>query len=84
MFQFLTCSDYSTVAVDANEDGSNNGDVESQDEGDLGHGSRPGGGFTSVVSTQSHGDIELNYSVDNLEGNCTAEPFSGSEEAVGP
>jgi hypothetical protein len=78
----LTCSDSSTV--DADDNGSDSQDVESQDEGDLGYGARPGGGFTSVVSVQSQGDIKLNYIVDNLKGNCTAQPFSGLEEAVGP
>jgi hypothetical protein len=58
--------------------------MESQDEDDLGYGARPGGGFTSVVSIQSRDDIELNYIVDNFKGNCTAQPFSGSEEAFGP
>jgi hypothetical protein len=49
-----TCSDHSTG--NAGED--NESDVESQDEGDLGHGARPGGGFISVVSIHpaSHRD----------------------------
>lgn len=42
----MICSDHSTADEDEIEDP----DMESQDEGDMGYGARPGGGFTSVVS----------------------------------
>jgi len=65
---------------DINEDESEE-DVESQDEGDMGFGTYPGGGFTSMVSIHPYTDIELKYVVDNLKGYCTAQPVS-SPEAV--
>jgi len=50
----MTCGDYSTLStVDSNEDDIDELEVESQDEEDIGYGSRPGGGFTSAVSTQN-------------------------------
>jgi hypothetical protein len=83
----MACSDHSTVNADegnANEDESDEANVESQDEGDMGYGARPGGGFTSVVSIQSHTDIELNLStLGYLKGYCIAQPVSSPEEAVG-
>jgi hypothetical protein len=69
--------------VNANEDESEDPDVESQDEGDMGCGVRPGGGFTSAVSIRPHADIELNYVVDNFKGYCTVQPVDSPEEAVG-
>lgn len=67
----VTCSDYRTGNAD--EGGSENPDVESQDEGDLGYGARPGGGFTSAsaVSTYSNAESELNCILDKLKGYCT-------------
>jgi hypothetical protein len=56
--------------------------VESQDEGDLGYGARPGGGFTSVVSIQPHTDDELRYILDKLKGYRTAQPVGSPEETV--
>jgi hypothetical protein len=76
----ITCSDHSTVNADEGE--SNDSDMESQDEGDLGYGARPGGGFTSVVSIQPHTDNKLKYILDKLKGYCTAQPVSGPEETV--
>jgi hypothetical protein len=71
-----------TQHVDVNEDESEE-DVKSQDEGDMGFGARPGGGFTSMVSVHPHADIELKYVVDNLKGYRTAQPVGSPEEAVG-
>jgi hypothetical protein len=45
----MVCTDHST----ASEDESDNPEVESQDEEDMGYGARAGGGFTSMVSIQS-------------------------------
>ena len=50
----MTCGDYSIQStVDSNEDDVDELEVESQDKEDIGYGSRPGGGFTSTVSTQN-------------------------------
>ena len=43
----MTLSDHSTVDEDENLDL----ETESQDEEDMGHGARAGGGFTSAVSS---------------------------------
>ena len=72
---------HSTVI--ANEDECEDSEIESQDEGDMGCGVHPGGGFTSAVSIQPHADIELKYVIDNFKGYCTAQPVSSPEEAVG-
>ena len=52
----MICSDHSSVNSDSSE--SDTVDLESQDDGDMGHGARPGGGFTSVVRIQPHIDNE--------------------------
>ena len=44
----ISCIDH--ITVNANEDESNDPDMESQDEEDLGYGAHAGGGFTSAVS----------------------------------
>jgi hypothetical protein len=49
------CANNYTGTSGANGNGSasedeENSELESQDENDLGHGARPGGGFTSAVS----------------------------------
>ena len=77
----MICADNSIVN---DEDENDHPEVESQDEDDMGHGARPGGGFTSVVSTQ-HGSLSrtLTYIEDSLKGNHTAWPISTPEEAVG-
>ncbi len=78
----ISCIDH--ITANANEDESDDPDMESQDEEDLGYGARTGGGFTSAVSVQPHTDIELKkYIADILKGYCTAQPAS-PEEAVGP
>ena len=69
--------------VNVNEDENEDPDVESQDEGDMGYGVCPGGGFTSVVSIQPRIDIVLKYVVDNLKGYCAAQPVGNPKEAVG-
>jgi hypothetical protein len=76
----VTSSDHNTVNAD--EDESDKSDVESQDEGDMGHGARPGGGFTSVVSIYPHTDKKLKYTLDKLEGYCTAQPARSPKETV--
>ena len=53
----MTCSDHSVVNADEGE--SDDPDMESQDEADMGYDACPGGRFTSVVSIFSHTDIEL-------------------------
>jgi len=50
----------------------------------MGHGVRPGGGFTSVVSIKPDLDNDLKYVVDHLKGYCTAQPVGSPEEAVSP
>jgi hypothetical protein len=45
----MTCGDHRTVNI--NEDqGDAPADPESQDEDDMGYGTHPGGGFTSIVT----------------------------------
>ena len=51
------CGDHDIVNADKDE--SDDWNMESQDEGDMGHGARPGGGFTSVVSIHPHTDDKL-------------------------
>jgi hypothetical protein len=47
----MTYTNHSTVNDNEDEDDEpERPDVESQDEEDMGYGTRPGGGFTSVVS----------------------------------
>jgi hypothetical protein len=70
--------------VNADEDSSDEEDVESQDKEDVGYRSHPGDGFTSAVSIHLHVNSELKYFVDNLKGCCTAQLASSPEEAVGP
>jgi hypothetical protein len=70
--------------VNADEDSSDEEDMESQDEEDMGYGSRPGGGFTSAVSIHLHVNSELKYFVDNLKGCHTTQLASSLEEAVSP
>src|SRR5258707_13604415 len=78
----ISCIDH--ITANANEDKSNDPDMESQDEEDLGYGAHAGGGFTSAVSVQPHTAIELKkYIADILKGHCTAQPAS-PEKAVGP
>ena len=48
----MTCTDCSTANTNEEENDSDVRDVESQDEDDMGYGTRTGGGFTSVVSIQ--------------------------------
>ena len=72
---FMTSSDHGTVNADEN----NNLGVESQDEVDLGHGARHGGGFTSAVSIHTQPDNELIYNLDNIERFCTARPVGTPE-----
>lgn len=77
---FATRSHHGTVNTNENE--ADNRDLESQDEDDMGHGARAGGGFTSAVSFQLRVDIELKYVVDNFKGHCITWSISSSEEAV--
>jgi hypothetical protein len=72
----VTSSDHSTAHEEESDD------MESQDEGDIGHGGRAGGGFTSVVSIQSHTGKELKNILDKLKRYCTAHPVSSPEETV--
>jgi hypothetical protein len=56
----MACSDHSIVNADegnAEENERDDTDAESQDEGDMGYGARPGGGFTSAVSIECHANI---------------------------
>lgn len=76
----MTCGDHETG--NSNEDECADPDVESQEEDDLGYGARTGGGFTSVVSTWPHTDIELMCIVDNFNGHCTPQPVGSQEEAT--
>jgi hypothetical protein len=50
------CTDRSTVHDD---DENNDSAFESQDEDDMGHGVRVGGGFTSTVSIWPMGNINI-------------------------
>jgi hypothetical protein len=54
--------------VNANEDSSDEEDVKSQDEEDMGYGSHPGGGFTFAISIHLHVNSGLKYFIDNLKG----------------
>jgi hypothetical protein len=76
----VTCCDHSTANADA--DGSDDSDMESQDDEDLGHGARPGGGFTSAVSIQPYTDDELKYILDQLDGYRIAQPVGSPEETA--
>jgi len=73
-------SDCSTANTD--EDESNDSDMESQDEGDMGYGACSGGGFTSVVSIQPHVNNKLKNILDKFKGYCTTQPVGGPEEMV--
>lgn len=77
----MTCANHRTANGDEDQ-GDAPADPESQDEDDMGYGTRPGGGFTSMVNVQPHSDIELKYVVDNIKGCCFAWPVNSPEEAV--
>jgi hypothetical protein len=83
----MACGDHSIVNADegnAEENERDDTDAESQDEGDMGYGARPGGGFTSAVSIECHANIDLNLStLGYLNGYCIAQPVGSPEEAVG-
>ena len=82
LISYISCIDH--ITANANEDESDDPDMESQDKEDLGYGARASGGFTSAVSIQPHTTIELKkYITDIFKGYCTIQPAS-PEEVVGP
>ena len=74
----MTYGNYETENADKSK--SNSSGMESQDEEDMRHGARSGGGFTSSVSIHPHADNELMFIQDKLKGCGTTHCVGSPEE----